>query len=56
MINPDYVIEQIEERMDPDEILEVLDLEMPILVETLRDHILDNLDRFIDHLELEIKE
>jgi|SaaInl0LU_22_DNA_1037365.scaffolds.fasta_scaffold198712_2 hypothetical protein len=56
MINPDYVIEQIEARMDPDEILEVLDLEMPILVEALRDHILDNLDRFIDHLELEIKE
>lgn len=56
MMNPDYIIEQIEARMDPDEILEVLDLEIPVLVEALRDHILDNLDRFIDHLELEIRE
>ena len=53
-MNPDYVIEQREERMDANEILEVLDLEMPVLVETLRDHILDNLDRFVNYLELDL--
>lgn len=53
-MHPDYVIEQIEARMDSNEILEVLDLEIDVLVETLRDHILDNIDRFVDYLELDL--
>lgn len=49
----DFVVEQILARMDQDTILEVLDLPADLVVEALRDHIVDRLDDFIEYLELE---
>lgn len=48
----DYLIEQVEYRMDPDELVDVLDLEMPVLVEALRNHIVDNRDKIEEYLEI----
>lgn len=52
-VRSDIIINEIRFTMDPDELVEVLDLEMDVLVEALRDHIIDNADRFIKHLELD---
>ena len=48
----DGLIAEITARMDADEIVEVLDLDMDLLVEALRDHIIDNRERFNDYLEV----
>ena len=48
----DGLIDEIVARMDADEIVEVLDLEIDVLVEALRDHIIDNRERFNDYLEV----
>ena len=48
----DYVVEQIIEKMNPEELVDLLDLEMPVLVEALRDHIVDQRDRIEEYLEL----
>lgn len=55
-MNIDYLIDQVYERMDPDEIVEVLDVDLDVLIEALRDLIIDNSDRFIKHLELDYEE
>jgi hypothetical protein len=52
-MTPDIIITEITETMNPDEIVEVLDVDIDILVEALRDLILDNAERFIKHLELD---
>ena len=39
--------------MDQDEIVEVLDLDMDVLIEALRDHIIDRREAFNDYLEVE---
>jgi hypothetical protein len=52
-MTPDIIITEVTETMNPDEIVEVLDVDMDVLVEALRDLILDNSDRFIKHLELD---
>ena len=48
----DYVVEQIIERMDAEELVDLLDLEMPVLVEALRDHIADQRDKIEEYLEI----
>ena len=48
----DYVVEQIIDKMNPDELVDLLDLEMPVLVEALRDHIADQRDRIEEYLEI----
>jgi hypothetical protein len=52
-MTPDIIITEVTETMNPDEIVEVLDVGIDVLVEALRDLILDNSDRFIKHLELD---
>lgn len=52
MIDADVLIAEVIERMDADEIVEVLDMDMEDLVEELRNVILDRADRFVQHLEL----
>ena len=49
----DGLIDEIMARMDADEIVEVLDLDIHVLVEALRDHIIDNRERFNDYLEVD---
>lgn len=48
----DGLIQEIAARMDADEIVEVLDLEIDVLLEALRDHICDNRERFNEYLEV----
>jgi len=48
----DGLIAEIAHRMDPDEIVEVLDLELDVLIEALRDHIIDNREKFNEYLEV----
>ena len=48
----DGLIAEIAYRMDADEIVEVLDLDIDTLIEALRDHIIDNRERFNDYLEI----
>ena len=49
----DGLIAEIAYRMDADEIVEVLDLDIDVLIEALRDHIIDNRHRFNDYLEVD---
>jgi hypothetical protein len=51
-VSVDYVVAQIIDRMNPDELVDLLDLEMPVLVEALRDHIADQRDRIEEYLEI----
>ena len=48
----DGLIAEIAYRMDADEIVEVLDLDIDTLIEALRDHIIDSRERFNDYLEI----
>ena len=48
----DGLIAEIAARMDADEIVEVLDLDQDVLIEALRDHIIDNRERFNEYLEV----
>ena len=48
----DGLIQEIASRMDADEIVEVLDLDIDVLLEALRDHICDNRERFNEYLEV----
>lgn len=48
----DGLIYEVASRMDPDEIVEVLDLDVDQLVEALRDYIIDNRAVFNDYLEI----
>jgi len=54
MTRSDIIINEIVHTMDPDVIVEVLDVDIETLVEALRDLILDNADRFVEHLELDL--
>ena len=49
----DGLIWEITARMDADEIVEVLDLDIDVLVEALRDHIIDNREKFNEYLEVD---
>lgn len=49
----DGLIYEITNRMDPDEIIEVLGLDIDDLIEALRDHIIDNRRAFNDYLEID---
>lgn len=49
----DGLIYEITNRMDPDEIVEVLGLEIDVLIEALRDHIIDNREAFNAYLEID---
>ena len=49
----DGLIYEITHRMDQDEIVEVLNLDMDAFVEALRDYIIDNRKSFNDYLEIE---
>jgi len=49
-VSIDDLIDSIIAKVDPDVLLEILDLEMPVLVEALRDHIIDNADKFEEYL------
>ena len=49
----DGLIWEVAARMDADEIVEVLDLDIDVLVEALRDHIVDNREKFNEYLEVE---
>ena len=49
----DGLIDEIASRMNQEEILEVLDLEMDVLLEALRDHICDNRGKFNEYLEID---
>ena len=49
----DGLIEEIITRMNPDEIVEVLDLDVDVLVEALRDYICDRRAAFNDYLEID---
>jgi len=49
----DGLIAEIIARMNPDEIVEVLDLDIDVLVEALRDHICDRRAAFNDYLEID---
>lgn len=53
MMSNDGLIDEIASRMNQEEILEVLDLEMDVLLEALRDHICDNRGKFNDYLEID---
>lgn len=48
----DGLIAEVAMRMDADEIVEVLDLDIDVLLEALRDHIIDNRERFNEYLEV----
>jgi len=48
----DGLIAEVSYRMDPDEIIEVLGLDIDVLIEALRDHIIDNRERFNEYLEI----
>lgn len=49
----DGLIAEITARMDQDEIVEVLDLDIDVLIEALRDHIIDRREAFNNYLEVE---
>jgi hypothetical protein len=49
----DGLIDEVMARMDADEIVEVLDLDIDVLVEALRDHIIDNREKFNEYLEVD---
>jgi len=49
----DGLIEEVTARMDADEIVEVLDLDISLLIEALRDHIIDSREKFNVYLEIE---
>lgn len=49
----DGLIYEIANRMDADEIVDVLDLDIDVLVEALRDHIIDNREKFNAYLEVD---
>ena len=49
----DGLIAEIVARMDQDEIVEVLDLDIDVLIEALRDHIIDRRDAFNNYLEVD---
>ena len=49
----DGLIAEIASRMDPDAIIEVLGLDHDVLIEALRDYIIDNRQRFNDYLEID---
>ena len=49
----DGLIAEVTARMDADEIVEVLDLDIDVLIEALRDHIIDNREAFNDYLEVD---
>mgnify|MGYP000385977500 CR=1 FL=1 len=51
----DYLVEQIQNRMNQEEVLEVLDLEMEELMELLRDRLIDSADRFTNYLDIELE-
>jgi hypothetical protein len=48
----DGLIAEVAMRMDADEIVEVLDLDPDVLIEALRDHIIDNREKFNEYLEV----
>lgn len=48
----DGLIAVIADRMDADEIVEVLDLDIDVLLEALRDYIIDRRDAFNNYLEV----
>ena len=49
----DGLIAEIAARMDQDEIVEVLDLDIDVLIEALRDHIIDRREAFNNYLEVD---
>lgn len=49
----DGLIDEIIARMDQDEIVEVLDLDIDLLIEALRDHIIDRREAFNNYLEVD---
>ncbi len=49
----DGLIAEVTARMDADEIVEVLDLDIDVLIEALRDHICDRREAFNLHLEID---
>ena len=49
----DGLIAEIVARMDQDEIVEVLDLDIDVLIEALRDHIIDRREAFNNYLEVD---
>ena len=49
----DGLIDEIMARMDQDEIVEVLDLDIDVLIEALRDHIIDRREAFNNYLEVD---
>jgi hypothetical protein len=48
----DYLIQLVTESMDPDIIVEVLDLPVDELIEVLRSHIIDGQEKFLEYLEI----
>ena len=48
----DELIEAINSKLDPDELVEVLDLSTEVLSEALRDYIVDNNEKIQEYLEL----
>ena len=48
----DELIEAINSKLDPDELVEVLDLSTEVLSEALRDYIVDNNQKIQEYLEL----
>jgi len=53
MMSNDGLIAEVAARMDADEIVEVLDLDPDVLIEALRDHIIDNREKFNEYLEVD---
>lgn len=49
----DGLIYEVAHRMDQDEIVEVLNLDMDAFVEALRDYIIDNREAFNEYLEID---
>ena len=49
----DGLIAEIIARMDADEVVEVLDLDIDVLIEALRDYIIDRREAFNSYLEVE---
>lgn len=49
----DGLIYEVANRMDQDEIVEVLNLDMDAFVEALRDYIIDNREAFNEYLEID---
>ena len=52
-MNIDDLMLEIVDCMDPDEIVEVLDVDIAVLVDELRGLIWDNRERFYTHLEID---